>query len=158
MREPARKWENLETLSMVMLDYDFDVKSQIFELDAVFYADGDKFGTRFKEAAKKGLNEYQKASKLLKEKQTQLLNGILNWLRTHHERGVSNPYFFNNSIGLPLSPNVSFVPTYSIGIGQFLAATCAMLSPSPPKILCSSAVTAHFVFLIDCMCYKLIFH
>ncbi len=39
VREPARKKENLETLSMVMLDYDFDVKSQIFELDAVFYAD-----------------------------------------------------------------------------------------------------------------------
>ena len=42
MREPARKRENLETLSMVMLDYDFDTKSQIFELDAVFYADALK--------------------------------------------------------------------------------------------------------------------
>jgi hypothetical protein len=42
VREQARKKENLETLSMVMLDYDFDAKSQIFELDAVFYADGIK--------------------------------------------------------------------------------------------------------------------
>ena len=25
---------------MVMLDYDFDEKSQVFDLDAVFYADG----------------------------------------------------------------------------------------------------------------------
>ena len=43
VREPVRKRENLETLSMVMLDYDFDVKSQIFELDAVFYADALNF-------------------------------------------------------------------------------------------------------------------
>src|SRR5439155_5389249 len=42
VREPARKKENLETLSMVMLDYDFDAKGQIFELDAVFYADALK--------------------------------------------------------------------------------------------------------------------
>lgn len=42
MREQARKKENLETLSLVMLDYDFDTKSQIFELDAVFYADAIK--------------------------------------------------------------------------------------------------------------------
>ena len=39
VREPLKKRENLETLSMVMLDYDFDDKSQIFDLDAVFYAD-----------------------------------------------------------------------------------------------------------------------
>jgi len=37
--EPMRKRGNLETLSMVMLDYDFDEKSQIFDLDAIFYAD-----------------------------------------------------------------------------------------------------------------------
>jgi DNA modification methylase len=42
VREPARKKENLETLSMVMLDYDFDTKSQMFELDAVCYADAIK--------------------------------------------------------------------------------------------------------------------
>jgi site-specific DNA-methyltransferase (adenine-specific)/adenine-specific DNA-methyltransferase len=42
VREPARQKENLETLSMVMLDYDFDYKGQIFELDAVAYADGLK--------------------------------------------------------------------------------------------------------------------
>jgi DNA modification methylase len=39
VREPLRKKGNLETLSMVMLDYDFDEKTQIFDLDAVFYAD-----------------------------------------------------------------------------------------------------------------------
>jgi hypothetical protein len=42
VRDPARKKENLETLSMVMLDYDFDTKTQLFELDAVFYADALK--------------------------------------------------------------------------------------------------------------------
>ena len=40
VREPLQKKGNLETLSMVMLDYDFDEKSQVFDLDAVFYADG----------------------------------------------------------------------------------------------------------------------
>lgn len=39
VREPLRKKFNLETLSMVMLDYDFDSESDLFELDAVFYAD-----------------------------------------------------------------------------------------------------------------------
>lgn len=39
VREPMRKKGNLETLSMVMLDYDYDEKSQVFDLDAVFYAD-----------------------------------------------------------------------------------------------------------------------
>lgn len=39
VREPMRKKGNLETLSMVMLDYDFDDNSQVFDLDAVFYAD-----------------------------------------------------------------------------------------------------------------------
>ena len=34
-----QKKGNLETLSMVMLDYDFDENSQVFDLDAVFYAD-----------------------------------------------------------------------------------------------------------------------
>ena len=33
--------------------------------------------------------------------------------------------------------------------GKFLAATCAILSPRPPMTLCSSAVTTHFVFMID---------
>jgi len=37
VREPLRKKGNLETLSMVMLDYDYD--SEVFDLDAVFYAD-----------------------------------------------------------------------------------------------------------------------
>lgn len=39
VREPLRKKGNLETLSMVMLDYDFDEKAQVFDLDAVFYGD-----------------------------------------------------------------------------------------------------------------------
>lgn len=39
VRAPMRKKGNLETLSMVMLNYDFDDNSQVFDLDAVFYAD-----------------------------------------------------------------------------------------------------------------------
>lgn len=39
VREPLRKKANRETLSMVMLDYDFDAESDVFDLDAVFYAD-----------------------------------------------------------------------------------------------------------------------
>lgn len=35
----AGKKANRETLSMVMLDYDFDKKSDVFDLDAVFYAE-----------------------------------------------------------------------------------------------------------------------
>lgn len=42
VREPMLKKGNLETLSMVMLDYDFDEESQVFDLDAVFYADALK--------------------------------------------------------------------------------------------------------------------
>ena len=30
--------ENRETLSMVMLDYDFDSSTDVFEFDAIFYA------------------------------------------------------------------------------------------------------------------------
>jgi DNA modification methylase len=37
VREPLRKKGNLETLSMVMVDYDYD--GEVFDLDAVFYAD-----------------------------------------------------------------------------------------------------------------------
>lgn len=32
--------------------------------------------------------------------------------------GVSRPYFFNKSFGVPLSPKVSLVPIYSIGMGK----------------------------------------
>lgn len=39
VREPMQKKGNMETLSMVMLDYDFDDTSQVFDLDAVFYAE-----------------------------------------------------------------------------------------------------------------------
>lgn len=39
VRGPLRKKGNRETLSMVMLDYDFDCQTDIFDLDAVFYAE-----------------------------------------------------------------------------------------------------------------------
>jgi site-specific DNA-methyltransferase (adenine-specific)/adenine-specific DNA-methyltransferase len=39
VREPLRKRGNLETLSMVMLDYDFDTDTDVFDMDDVFYAD-----------------------------------------------------------------------------------------------------------------------
>jgi DNA modification methylase len=39
VREPTRKKGNRETLSMLMLDYDFDGESDVFALDAVFYAE-----------------------------------------------------------------------------------------------------------------------
>ena len=39
VREPLRKKGNRETLSMVMLDYDYDKEADIFALDAVFYAE-----------------------------------------------------------------------------------------------------------------------
>ncbi|MDD9873303.1 MAG: site-specific DNA-methyltransferase [Deltaproteobacteria bacterium] len=38
-RGPQKKRENLETLSMLMLDYDYDPKKCVFEFDQVFYAD-----------------------------------------------------------------------------------------------------------------------
>ena len=38
VREPFRKKGNRETLSMVMLDYNFDTASDIFNLSAIFYA------------------------------------------------------------------------------------------------------------------------
>lgn len=38
VRDSAKR-ANLETLSMVMLDYDFDTESDVFDLDAVFYAE-----------------------------------------------------------------------------------------------------------------------
>jgi len=36
---PQKKRENLETLSMLMLDYDYDPEKRVFEFDRVFYAD-----------------------------------------------------------------------------------------------------------------------
>jgi len=39
VREPMRKKGNRETLSMVMLDYDFDSESDVFAFDAVFYSE-----------------------------------------------------------------------------------------------------------------------
>jgi DNA modification methylase len=38
VREALRKRENRETLSMVMLDYDYDADQDVFDLDEVFYA------------------------------------------------------------------------------------------------------------------------
>lgn len=38
VREPMQKRGNRETLSMVMLDYDYDVEADVFDLDEVFYA------------------------------------------------------------------------------------------------------------------------
>jgi len=38
VRDSSKK-ANRETLSMVMLDFDFDTKSDVFDLDAVFYAE-----------------------------------------------------------------------------------------------------------------------
>ena len=39
VREPFMKKVNLETLSMVMLDFDYDERTKIFDLDEVCYAD-----------------------------------------------------------------------------------------------------------------------
>lgn len=39
VREPYKKEKNLETLAMVMLDYDYDEKSQVSGLNDIFYAD-----------------------------------------------------------------------------------------------------------------------
>lgn len=38
VREPMQKRGNHETLSMVMLDYDYDAEADVFDLDEVFYA------------------------------------------------------------------------------------------------------------------------
>lgn len=38
VREPMQKRGNRETLSMVMLDYDYDSEADVFDLDEVFYA------------------------------------------------------------------------------------------------------------------------
>lgn len=40
VREPMKKRANLETLAMVMLDYDFDAESDVFSFDSVFFAEG----------------------------------------------------------------------------------------------------------------------
>ena len=50
VREPMRKKGNRETLSMVMLDYDFDSESDVFDFDAVVYAEAiekDNWEMRF---------------------------------------------------------------------------------------------------------------
>jgi len=39
VREPFRKKCNMETLSMVMLDFDYNETTKIFDFDAVYYAD-----------------------------------------------------------------------------------------------------------------------
>jgi site-specific DNA-methyltransferase (adenine-specific)/adenine-specific DNA-methyltransferase len=50
VREPFRKKGNLETLSMVMLDFDYEEENKIFNLDEVHYADAiekDDWKVRF---------------------------------------------------------------------------------------------------------------
>lgn len=50
VREPEQKRGNRETLSMVMLDYDYDAKNDVFDLDEVFYAgaiESDGWEVRF---------------------------------------------------------------------------------------------------------------
>ena len=39
VRGPRKKSENMETLSMLMLDYDYDPEKCVFEFDHIFYAD-----------------------------------------------------------------------------------------------------------------------
>ena len=39
VRGPQKRRENLETLSMLMLDYDYNPEKHVFEFDQVFYAD-----------------------------------------------------------------------------------------------------------------------
>lgn len=39
VREPFKKRGNLETLSMVMVDFDYDEKSKVFDFDEIYYAD-----------------------------------------------------------------------------------------------------------------------
>jgi site-specific DNA-methyltransferase (adenine-specific)/adenine-specific DNA-methyltransferase len=51
VREPFKKKGNLETLSMVMLDFDYDEASKVFDLDEVYYADAiakDEWKIRFR--------------------------------------------------------------------------------------------------------------
>lgn len=51
VREPFRKKDNLETLSMVMLDVDYDETAKVFDLDEVHYADAvakDGWKVRFR--------------------------------------------------------------------------------------------------------------
>ena len=52
-----------------------------------------------------------------------------------------NPYFFNNSAGVPDSPNVSFTPIFLTTTGHSSLTTSLTAEPNPPIILCSSAVT-----------------
>lgn len=50
VREPMLKRDNRETLSMVMLDYDYDAEADVFDLDEVFYAgaiEADGWEVRF---------------------------------------------------------------------------------------------------------------
>jgi hypothetical protein len=64
---------------------------------AVFYADGDKFGQRFRAAAKESLEILSCVSKALKEKQKALLVDILVWLSGHYQFGVTNPFFWKGA-------------------------------------------------------------
>ena len=64
---------------------------------AMFYADGDKFGQRFKDAATKGLGHLKGVSNALKDKQRELLRSILAWFREHYGPGATNPCFLDGA-------------------------------------------------------------
>ena len=61
----------------------------------------------------------------------------------------SSPYFFISSAGVPDSPKVSLVAMNSWGLGSFLHSTLEILSPNPPRKLCSSAETIHPVLFTE---------
>ena len=60
-----------------------------------------------------------------------------------------SPYFSMRSSALPDSPNVSFVPILMRGAGHCSESNSATADPSPPMMLCSSAVIAHPVLETD---------
>jgi hypothetical protein len=66
---------------------------------AVFFADGDKFGERFKNAASRApsLTGLSDLSRDLKKKQKGLFSDVLGWLGAHHHSAATNPYFFQGA-------------------------------------------------------------
>lgn len=61
------------------------------------------------------------------------------------------PYFFSNSLGCPLSPNLSLMPMNRCGVGCVCESNSAMAPPSPAVVWCSSMVTTAPHFLAVCM-------
>ena len=70
----------------------------------------------------------------------------ITFLAAFSTESAFKPYFSINCAGVPDSPKVSLVPTNSCGVGAFNDKVLATLSPKPPMILCSSAVTIQPVF------------